>query len=166
MDEWEIEESGSNKKKKRSIVLNLAVKERKKDLWNTSIMTDDLPPTYSEACQTRVVIPSIPVVSTAGQHPPSTADNAAFEGDRPPSPSDVQVTFDYPTSTDADSTEEGDIRNELSDYQQESYVRRMLFLRAYINYLYANQQDPPNNRHLPAENRQRYEQVRHLWINH
>jgi len=123
-------------------------------------MSEDLPPTYSEACQTRIVIPNIPETSTADQHPPtSSADNAAFEGDnRPPSPSDVQVTFDYPStdpnSTSADNT---DIMNELSDYQQESYVRRTIFVASYINY--ANQQDPTNNnRHLPAEYRQRYEQ--------
>jgi len=122
-------------------------------------MSEDLPPTYSEVCQTRIVIPNIPETSsTADQHPTSSAaDNAAFEGDnRPPSPSDVQVTFDYPNpnSTQGD---DGDIMNELSDYQQESYVRRTIFVASYINY--ANQQDPTNNnRHLPAEYRQRYEQ--------
>jgi len=124
-------------------------------------MADDLPPTYSEACQTRIVIPQIPEASS-GQHPQlsaATVDNAAFEGDRPPSPSDVQVTFDYPTSADPNSTDGGDIMNELSDYQQESYVRRTIFVASYINY--ANQQDPTNNRHLPADHRQRYEQEIH-----
>jgi len=124
-------------------------------------MTDqDLPPTYSEACQTRIVIPNIPETSPENQHPPtpSAADNAAFEGDnnRPPSPSDVQVTFDYPNPNSTEGDNATDIMNELSDYQQESYVRRTIFVASYINY--ANQQDPTNNRQLPAEYRQRYEQ--------
>jgi len=91
----------------------------------------DRPPTYSEACQSRVLVPTVPTTTA-----PGNSDQDDETTPPPPSPSDVQVTFDHPdnnNNNNGSNDANNDIMTELDNFSGEDERIVRVFLASYVN---------------------------------